>query len=307
MDIRIYERYVREIAEKGSLTKAAASLGISQPALSLGITNLEKELGIRIFNRRSVPVSFTAEGEIYFEYLRKTETLEKDFRTRIDGLHEDIENKVAIGGPGIYVDSVITDAVVRLKRRFPGYEVTVESLSLPELTDRASKGLLHCFVSTTSNLPENFELRRIFTEKIFMAIPKNGEAYKKLSGAAAEGEPSVEADDFSFLNDQEFIFLEKDQPLQEKVLAFLRERRIRCRSSITVNRFTTALRLTSKGAGISFIPEEMAGDAGTDHICFYPLPENLSGRDIYIAYDRDFYMTKACRELIRTLTGEENA
>ena len=33
MDKRAYDKYIIKIAEQGSLTKAAASLGISQPAL----------------------------------------------------------------------------------------------------------------------------------------------------------------------------------------------------------------------------------------------------------------------------------
>ena len=71
MDRRVYDNYVIQIVEHGNLSKAAAYLGISQPALSSGLTALENELGFKIFNRRKVPITFTPEGELYFDYLKK--------------------------------------------------------------------------------------------------------------------------------------------------------------------------------------------------------------------------------------------
>ena len=44
MDRRVYDNYVLQIVEHGTLSKAAAFLGISQPALSSGLTALENEL-----------------------------------------------------------------------------------------------------------------------------------------------------------------------------------------------------------------------------------------------------------------------
>ena len=79
MDRRVYDNYVIQIVEHGNLSKAAAHLGISQPALSSGLTALENELGFKIFNRRKVPITFTPEGELYFDYLKRMQVLADDF------------------------------------------------------------------------------------------------------------------------------------------------------------------------------------------------------------------------------------
>ena len=63
--------YFIKIHELGSITKAAESLYISQPALSKYIRNLERELGVSLVEREYSPVRFTEAGEIYFRYAKE--------------------------------------------------------------------------------------------------------------------------------------------------------------------------------------------------------------------------------------------
>jgi DNA-binding transcriptional LysR family regulator len=62
MDLRQL-RYFLAVADRGSFTRAAASLHVSQPALSLAIGKLEEELGARLFDRGDRFVRATAAGE----------------------------------------------------------------------------------------------------------------------------------------------------------------------------------------------------------------------------------------------------
>ena len=101
MDRRIYEKYVMQIVRDGGLTAAAVHLGVSQPALSAGISLLEKELGFKLFNRRAKPIALTPEGALYLEYLQKKQVLDEDFRKRLDGYRGDANNCAAIGGSSI--------------------------------------------------------------------------------------------------------------------------------------------------------------------------------------------------------------
>jgi len=55
--------YYRTLTQTGSYKDAAAELFISQPALSLSISNLEKELGVTLIARRRNKIELTEEGE----------------------------------------------------------------------------------------------------------------------------------------------------------------------------------------------------------------------------------------------------
>ncbi|MGM9764849.1 MAG: LysR family transcriptional regulator, partial [Candidatus Cryptobacteroides sp.] len=56
------------VAESGSFTAAARTLGVSQPAVSQNISALEKELGVQLFRRSKGEVSLTGEGTAFREY-----------------------------------------------------------------------------------------------------------------------------------------------------------------------------------------------------------------------------------------------
>ena len=65
-------KYIVTIAELRSISKAANELFISQPSLSSILSNLEKELGVTLFNRSTSPLSLTYAGEKYVETANKT-------------------------------------------------------------------------------------------------------------------------------------------------------------------------------------------------------------------------------------------
>ena len=304
MDRRVYDNYVLKVAEYGTLTKAAAALGISQPALSSGLSSLEKEVGIRIFNRRSVPISFTPEGLVYFEYIKRLNTLADDFAVRIEALHEAVDRKVTIGAPAAYVETIVTDAVIRLLERDPDLKVCIKSAPLEDLITMASEGQINCFISTSDSLPDHFEKHFVRNERLYLVIPANDPINQALTDSRVRTEQNGETYDFSLLDHQAFVFLEENKPLQKKIEVFLKNHRIEPKNSIVVDQVSTAVNLSVKGAGICFSSEEfLTGNAAPEHVRVYPLPLEGSERKIFVAFDQDLYQTKACKELVSLLTG----
>lgn len=77
-------RYFQILAEVKHFTKAANKVMVSQPSLSIAISELEAELGIPLFERSSRNVSLTKYGEFYLEYVDKILDL-------LDEAHENLE------------------------------------------------------------------------------------------------------------------------------------------------------------------------------------------------------------------------
>ena len=59
------------VAAEGSFTKAASVLGVSQPAVSQNVAELEKLSGVKLFERLRGEVVLTPQGEVFMEYVRK--------------------------------------------------------------------------------------------------------------------------------------------------------------------------------------------------------------------------------------------
>ncbi len=64
------QTFVR-VAEKGSFTRAARSLGVTPSGVGKTLGRLEAELGVRLFSRTTRRVTLTDDGEIFFEQCRK--------------------------------------------------------------------------------------------------------------------------------------------------------------------------------------------------------------------------------------------
>lgn len=64
-------RYIIEVAECGSINAASQQLYVSQPTLSTTIKDIERELGISIFNRTNRGITLTNEGIEFIGYARQ--------------------------------------------------------------------------------------------------------------------------------------------------------------------------------------------------------------------------------------------
>ncbi len=77
-------KYIIVIAETGSITMAAERLFIAQPSLSKAVAELEKEMGINIFNRSNRGVYLSEEGTKFLSYARQiveqAELLESEYK-----------------------------------------------------------------------------------------------------------------------------------------------------------------------------------------------------------------------------------
>ncbi len=303
MDIDLQGKYVLCIYKEGNLSRASKKLGISQPALSMAIGNLEKKLGYKIFDKSTLPFTLTSEGKIYLDYLRTQQMAIKDYQQKLNEFYDYSTGEVTIGAPVVYVESMVAEAVAKLHKEYPKYKINIKSLSVPELIELTKQSDVDCFISTKSDLPDTFIKEEIKSaEKIYMCIPKNWEINSKL--ASYQTVPGEEKDcfDFSLLKDMEFIFLENNQPLQIELKNFLSKNDITFNNHIVVNQVSAALSMCAQGIGISFVQEDILKNSRyLSDICIYSLPEVISGRTIYVTYDKERYVSRACQNLIEIL------
>ncbi len=88
-------RYAITIAESGSLNKAAEVLYIAQPSLTSSMQELEKELGITIFNRGGRGVTLTQDGAEFLQYARQVYS---QYETLLDkyGKSQNVKKKFGV-------------------------------------------------------------------------------------------------------------------------------------------------------------------------------------------------------------------
>ena len=83
-------RYAVGIANTGSFNKAAEALFISQPSLTMAVQDLEKQIGITVFNRSNRGVTLTPEGE---EFIARANELLNHFKSVVNRYDEESQKK----------------------------------------------------------------------------------------------------------------------------------------------------------------------------------------------------------------------
>jgi len=86
-----------EVAKQESLSKAAAALYMTQPAVSQSIAQLERELGLRLFTRTSRGVILTNEGKLLYEYANSAINLINKAEKKLDEWKNLTEGELKIG------------------------------------------------------------------------------------------------------------------------------------------------------------------------------------------------------------------
>ncbi|MEU2717028.1 LysR family transcriptional regulator [Streptomyces sp. NPDC007205] len=177
MDLEVrHLRVICAVAEAGSLTRAAASLRMTQPGLSAQLRRIEAVLGGPIFDRGQTGAVPTALGELVL-------TRARAILPGIDGLLADTARAARCGtAPGrVRLGSVgaplLADLIVAVRELIPGSEVTTRCQYSPSpLLDDLAAGRLEAAVlgdNPGQELPprEGVALRPVVTEPVFALLP----------------------------------------------------------------------------------------------------------------------------------------
>jgi DNA-binding transcriptional LysR family regulator len=76
-------RYLLAVSRTGSFTRAAAAMYVTQPTISSAISELESELGVRLFNRNGRDVELTIEGRTLVNYAIQIQDLVEEAGDRL--------------------------------------------------------------------------------------------------------------------------------------------------------------------------------------------------------------------------------
>jgi len=160
-------RYFLTLADVLNYGRAAEALHIAQPALSRSITALERELGVRLFDRSRSGTRLTPAGELLHEeaqgLLRAAETLQR--RVRVVDREG---SRVTIGFmPG----QVLTPAVRHLEEHFPGIRVDMMRTSWTDQITGLRDGRFDACIAYRPFDDEGLTVVDLWTEPTVAVLP----------------------------------------------------------------------------------------------------------------------------------------
>ena len=170
MDLRQLN-YITVIAEELNLTRAAERLFVSQSTLSLYLSRLEKELGIRLFSRKNNRLVITAKGELYVETARKMLDMQKEL---YEQLHiNQHEMPLNLGISSLFMLKIFAEVFPRFKPLAPHFNVNVTEGRATALLRRLSEGSLDVAIVGRDKIiqDENYQIQVLRREEMFLVLP----------------------------------------------------------------------------------------------------------------------------------------
>jgi LysR family transcriptional regulator, nitrogen assimilation regulatory protein len=142
MDLKRLRTFVA-IAELGTVSRAALGLRISQSALSRQISDLEQEVGLRLFDRVGRRLRLTAIGEQLLGDCRSVLSHVGSLGKRIELLRSGDRGVLKLAAPPQTIESVLSTFLPRYAERFPHVQVKLTEALGPDQSAMLERGEVH--------------------------------------------------------------------------------------------------------------------------------------------------------------------
>jgi LysR family transcriptional regulator, cyn operon transcriptional activator len=146
MELR-HLRYFVAVVDAGGVSRAAARLKISQPALSRQIRDLETKLGVSLFERRAGRLVLTGEGEDLAVRSRELLSGAESLRERAHALRGGDAGIIRVGVAPLTLQSLLPPFLAHHRRRHPKVDVRLFEDSPGNLWARLERGELSVAIS----------------------------------------------------------------------------------------------------------------------------------------------------------------
>jgi DNA-binding transcriptional LysR family regulator len=130
----------RTVAKSLSFTKASRELFITQPAITKNIQLLEKEIGLRLFNRSGNKIYLTEEGTVLLNYTNKLSNLEMELENELNFFRKLPTGKLRLGCSTTIAQYVIPPVLSVFKKKFSEVKLSLISGNTEQIANILLKG-----------------------------------------------------------------------------------------------------------------------------------------------------------------------
>ena len=236
-----YLLYFSVLAQVEHYTIASARLGISQPALSNAIHNLENELGgVKLFEKVGRNIKLTDEGRFYQEVVDESLKSLHSASIMLKNSKTSAPVVIRLGTVSGMMDGTLAQEIVQYTKQHKRIRFHLTESSSENLLDLVRQEKLDAAIVDSSVRDRSLHFRKLYQRDFYVALPENhplaDRAYLDPQDVLLE--PQVV---FNYNVKQSFKEWTTGTPSDASVLC-------------TVDTAQAALDLVAAGIGIAFIP-----------------------------------------------------
>lgn len=290
-------QYAVELAKDRNVSQTAERLGITQPALSKHILALEKELGVKLFDRSTNPMSLTAAGEHFVRQAQELLYREDQMLRSLEAYKSGESGRLVIGISPFRSQYVLPDVVRQVREKYPDVEVVLHEPASEQLRREAAEGKYDFAVV---NLPVDetvLDVTPLEADVMVLAVP----------AAMAAGLPRTESLDLAACADLPFVTVGLPLELRRQFDAACTAAQFRPQIAVQAGSLSSAWALCQAGVGATLLPHQFVRHSGTcEGVVLYTLNKAMQTRQPVIVTRRGQYLSPYAAYAIRLLTERKD-
>lgn len=291
-------QYAVELAKDRNVSQTAERLGITQPALSKHILALEKDLGVKLFDRSTSPMSLTAAGEHFIRQAQELLYREDQMLRSLEAYKSGESGRLVIGISPFRSQYMIPDVVRQVREQYPDVEVVLCEPASDQLRREAAEGKYDLAVV---NLPVDEALLDVIpleADAMVLAVPT----------VMAENLPQGEVLDLQDCAHLPFVTVGQPQEMRRQFDAACTAARFHPQIAAQATGLSTAGALCRAGVGATLLPLQFVRQSGADWsgVRLYTLKQPMQTRQPVIVTRRGQYLSPYAEYAIRLLTDRKD-
>lgn len=236
--------YIVAVYRLRHFAKAAEHCKVTQPTLSSMIQKLEEELGVKIFDRTTQPVTPTSCGKLVIEQAWRVLTRARKIKEIVAEEKQSLTGTFRIGILPTIAPYLLPRFLPRLISEHPETDLRVVEMKTDDIKRELSRGELDTAILVSLDNMENFVKTPLFYEQFLAYVSRDDTLFNSKAIRAADLN-----DEFLWLLDEGHCF--RDQLVKFCDLKAARE----SKTMYTLGSIETFMRMVENGKGITFIPE----------------------------------------------------
>lgn len=236
-------RYFEAVARLGHFGRAAEQCGVSQPALSMQISELEQQLGVTLIERRAKGVILTAAGLEIADRAARILTALHDISDYAASCRAPLSAPIRLGVIPTIGPYLLPQLLVALRARHPDLELAIRETQTRTLTTELLAGSLDLLLLALPVEHPEIETLDIAADRFLLAAP-----HDRIFG------PRVRISPERIVNDR-LLLLEEGHCLRDQALAVCHLQALGRTNTLGVSSLATVVQMVASGLGLTLLPE----------------------------------------------------
>ncbi|MEX8193378.1 LysR substrate-binding domain-containing protein [Comamonas guangdongensis] len=278
------------VLDTGSFSAAAHHLGVSQPAVSAQVRELERKLGTRLLERVGRSVGPTPAGVALAGHARALLESGRQAAEAVSSLAKGVSGTVRLGTGATACLHLLPPLLQRIRKEHPALHVVVSTGNTDDIVRQVELNALDLALVT---LP--------VASRAVTVAPALRDEFVAVAPIGAEPLPAaVRARD---LADIPMVLFEPGSNTRQQVESWLLAAGLRVRPAMELGSIEAIKEMVSAGLGCSILPAMAMRDADRKRLQTRPLKPALS-RELGIVMRQDKPLTRGMQILAKAIMGQ---